>query len=490
MATTHELADRLAELVWRTIKLRISLLVVACVVLLIVWSALSIGDHRAQEIDAELCRQLVDESNEPVRPPLAPVLSADIFCAPNGARSYIEAGRASNEMFSPAYWSRVGQSGVSVLSQRYKDKLKQFAEYDAKRRTAYRLDIQLSSQYSSGNIVVNALSVAEVVPFCILVLLAIVLLLGFQQASYKSQLQTLLANSKEDSALASARSQFFVWPPSLTRSRATDCLVLSPDGMAMLALFAAILYLLGGVLSAFIPNVAHLTESIFFNYVFVLYSAAFVITCLLIVSRRFYLRPTPPFVPSVVGNDNREQSRGWQQWLMVALALIGFGSLLLPWARGLGSIPALDGYQFLVKQDLVREFGDVRQYPIDPRLFRAMRVQVAIALLFLLVCGVDAALWDRLAASVARAGRGIRAMLGVATLFLCLNFLLYMGILEYQSEVGTPWLFTNVFSQALLEHSTSYSIVFYDPAYGFLIFLACCLVLVWLSLRRGTWSHD
>jgi hypothetical protein len=63
MASSNESEIRLAELIWRTVKLRLSLLVLAIVVLLVVWSSLLNGNQEAQKIDTKFCEYLVDNHN-------------------------------------------------------------------------------------------------------------------------------------------------------------------------------------------------------------------------------------------------------------------------------------------------------------------------------------------------------------------------------------------------------------------------------------------
>jgi len=483
MAATHQAADRLAELIWRTVKLRVSLLALAIIALLVVRSALLNGDQQALDVDTKFCQQLVDEGNETVRPPYAP-RSAEPWCTPAGVRSYIEGDRAANEMFSPALWGGVEPNDVfQKFSRRYKDKLKEFAEYDAKRRAAYRMQLQVSSEYSGSNIILDAISVAEVVPFCVLVVLAVVLLLGIQQTRYKAPLFPAL--KKEDGgnlAAAIARAQFFVRESPRTGSSLSRYFVLSPEGLATGALFIAVLVLFGAVLLAFIVNVVHLTDSIFFNYLFWLYGTAFVLAWLVIRTRKSYLEPVdrPPDLPRE-GNDLGQPTK-WQRSSGIVLALLGFVCLALPWAQGLGT---LRGYQFLLKQQAMHEFGQFVQYPLRPMVFREAQVQVYTALLFLLVCAADSVLRSRVAKRAARALHKIRTVAAIGILFFSLNLLVYMGILEYVSEAGTPWSVANMFSQGILEKAAGYTMDFYNPAYGFVIFLGCCLLLVWLSLRQG-----
>ena len=56
MAELYESSTRLAELIWRTVKLRVTILMVSLVALLVLWSALLTADQSAQQIDIRFCR--------------------------------------------------------------------------------------------------------------------------------------------------------------------------------------------------------------------------------------------------------------------------------------------------------------------------------------------------------------------------------------------------------------------------------------------------
>jgi len=48
MSKVNDSEERLAELIWRTVKLRVSLLVLTILVLLVVWSAMASGKKQAR----------------------------------------------------------------------------------------------------------------------------------------------------------------------------------------------------------------------------------------------------------------------------------------------------------------------------------------------------------------------------------------------------------------------------------------------------------
>jgi hypothetical protein len=82
----------LAELIWRTVKLRVSLLVLTNLVLPVVWSSMSDGKKQAAAVDVDFCKQLVAEQNKET-PEIG--LSDIDWCAASGARNYVEGIRDS-----------------------------------------------------------------------------------------------------------------------------------------------------------------------------------------------------------------------------------------------------------------------------------------------------------------------------------------------------------------------------------------------------------
>src|SRR6267154_1393142 len=162
MSEASPTSERLAELIWRTIKLQISLLLAAAVLLLVIWSGLTNGNVEGTKVDVDFCNRLSSESTKALGKPI-------IECTTESARNFLEASRLFYEAMKP------------INSAFEKEKTAFLEEYDQKRKTAYRLEIGLSAEYGESKIIVNALSVAELVPFVVTILFAIIVVLGFQQ---------------------------------------------------------------------------------------------------------------------------------------------------------------------------------------------------------------------------------------------------------------------------------------------------------------------
>src|ERR1700741_1929749 len=94
MSKLADSEERLAELIWRTVKLRVSLLVLTNLVLLVVWSSMANGKKQAQAVDLDFCQQLTAQENK-VNP--SRHASAAALCAPHAARSFVESSRWLND---------------------------------------------------------------------------------------------------------------------------------------------------------------------------------------------------------------------------------------------------------------------------------------------------------------------------------------------------------------------------------------------------------
>jgi hypothetical protein len=173
MVNQHEYETRLAELVWRTVKLRVSLLILSILALLVVWSALINGNQEAQKVDHKFCVFLENHRNEiqksltdtlnrlnPGNNKLQPFIQdPENTCSGGVSRTDIESIRYADETTPlDALPGHLPDDVVGIL----KEDRKAFGDYDIQRRGAYRLQLHLSSEYSGGSVEVNALSVAEI----------------------------------------------------------------------------------------------------------------------------------------------------------------------------------------------------------------------------------------------------------------------------------------------------------------------------------------
>src|SRR5579864_2107344 len=137
---------RISELLWRTIKLRASLLLISIVILMVVWSAVLSGDQRAKMVDVEYCEKL----NASMAVPdtkfahVGPAIDVAFVCSEGAARYSLEGVRASNTLFREAL-----ANSSEAARKFYFDRQNLLSEYDSKRKSSYDFRIQLSSEVSS-----------------------------------------------------------------------------------------------------------------------------------------------------------------------------------------------------------------------------------------------------------------------------------------------------------------------------------------------------
>jgi hypothetical protein len=73
----------------------------------------------------------------------------------------------------------------------------------------------------------------------------------------------------------------------------------------------------------------------------------------------------------------------------------------------------------------------------------------------------------------------LQGALAIVILFLSLNFLLYLGILQYGRNLAD-----NPFLAHFYDHQQGFPMNFYVPSYGFVIFLASSFALIALTFHR------
>jgi hypothetical protein len=391
MENSNESEIRLAELIWRTVKLRVALLVLTIVVLLVVWSSLLNGNQEAQKIDTKFCEYLVDNHNavrkrlteevnkslesRPDIPKSQPfILSSEDECHIGSSRNWIEITRNTDEAIPLEAPISPAIPPLDFIAKAADEKWKAFADYDIQRHAAYRLQIQLSSQYSGSTIIVNALTVAKVIPFCVFVVLAILLILGFQQSAYRKRLRVLVRNKTGDGlSEAMAETQFFAAPLDRDPSRPEKYLAVSPVDLAIGALSVAVVLLLIGIVSTFLLNLVQLTDSIVLSYPFALYASLIVLVGVMVVTRNSYAEFTQPKAEHQKLDSNWRPSRE-ARWLTLASALVAFVSLALPWVTHSGEDDDFfRGFWFLLNQRPTGELANYTTYAFSPAIFRDAR---------------------------------------------------------------------------------------------------------------------
>ena len=504
MESSNESEIRLAELIWRTVKLRVTLLIFAIVALLIVWSSLSNGNEEAQKIDTQFCGYLVDQHNalqkklseevnkafesQPGFTKSQPLLlTSEEQCHQLHSRTWIEIIRSTDEELNPEPLTVSPE-----LEKDFTERSQAFSDYDARRRAAYRLQIQLGSESEYfSTIIVNALTVASIMPFCVFVVLTIVMLLGFQQSAYQRQLRSLLqVASDRPLPQALAETQFFAVPMKRESPHIENYLTLSPSGLAIGSLTFALVLLLVQVVSTFILNLVHLTDSIILSYPFALYASLAVLSWLLIITHKLYGDKTSKDASHDEGAVTEPLSRVGKG-LTIFFAAGAFLSLALPWAKEASADEGwfFRGFEFLLNQRPVSNYFASPIYGLSPQIFRDVRIQVTIAVAFLVICACQSLLSLNRTRRLGVSLYETRRVLAVCLLALSIYYLAYMVFLEYESVFWVPWLDKILWYKGP-GNARGYSMMYYDPAYGFWIFLGCALVLVRLSLaNEARWPN-
>jgi hypothetical protein len=367
------------------------------------------------------------------------------------------------------------------------EKKRAFADYDAQRYAAYRLKIQLSSGYSGSTIPVNALTVAKTIPFCIFLIWAVVLILGFQQSAYKRQLRVLVRKKTgDDLSEVMSETQFFAAPLDRDPSRPEKYLAMSPVDLAMGALSVALILLLVGIVSTFLLTLVHLSDSIVLSYPFALYASLILLVGMLVLSRNSYAE----FFQTKPGhkkyNSDWRQSRE-SKWLTLIAALTACVSLAFPWAtQSTGDGDFFRGFGFLLAQRPTGKLLNYTTYAFSPAIFRDVRIQVTVALAFFAVCLLDALVGFPRSKRLAVPLHQVRRLLAACVFILSTYYVWYMAFLEYESVYWVPWLDKAGYQGP--PGAKGYPMLWYDPAYGFWIFLLCCWLLIWLSFTTKTKS--
>ncbi len=145
MSKVNDSEERLAELIWRTGKLRVCLLVLTILVLLVVWSAMASGKKQARSVDIDFCQQLIAEQNREIP---SGALSAATWCTPEGSRNYVEGVRATNGILlmggQALSENEATKQGAEKILNQYTERKKILEAYDSKRHDAFPLNTQVA----------------------------------------------------------------------------------------------------------------------------------------------------------------------------------------------------------------------------------------------------------------------------------------------------------------------------------------------------------
>ncbi|HMD78323.1 MAG TPA: hypothetical protein VKG86_13230 [Terracidiphilus sp.] len=496
MSHSGQYDSRLSELIWRSVKLRISILLLCIFALLTTWSSLEVGNRKAQEVGKSYCLKIADnlqqlmllkirdsgQQHPSLSAPEYTVVGASDFCAGiQDTHYWIQYQQAFPE-FSLLYPKEPEEERKLETAIR-----RALSDYEEKRNEAFRIDLKLAAEYSENNIEANALSVAAVVPFIVLGLLVLYFMLGHQEAGWARQLRLELdqleSDEKASPDLFAAKSQYFVSPRDRVGGFWLLGFLVSPDKFAKTVLVFSTLYLLCRATAEFADELSSVTDSIFEGYSFWLYTAAFSAFVIVAFSHRYcsatesrrssdhlIIFPnarTDGFVPSI---GFRRFVHLIRRPIVFIFIVAAFLSLAVPWAyRDFGG--AISGYEWLLRHDQGNHWIGAAGQAMDLSIFREVRLEILIALLFLALCMLCEIKPSWGEPRLSKILRRIRNLAAVIVLFLSIDYLIFMEILEGE----------RLDVLHMLQESQG-SMIFYNPAFGYWIFTALCVALSALSL--------
>jgi len=498
ISNSQQYDSRLAELIWRSIKLRVTILLICIFALLITWSSLEVGNRKAQDVDKAFCfktaddvQQIYVEARKLQQPPIRATSTSEAHLSPADYCALV---------LDTRYWIQYQQLDLSssladpktpeVIRKLQERVWNIFADYDIKRDEAFRLDLKLSSGYSENSIEANALSVAACIPFVVSGLLILYFMLGHQEAAWRSelllQLKRLGSEVGSSPDLFASKSQHFVSPRDSTGGIRPPSFLYSPDKFATTVLLVSASYLLFRVTGEFASELTNITDSIFWSYPFWLYTMAFSAVLMLIASQRHYAATVPKkwsdqliIVPDT-STGSHHRSLGLRKIvaligrpMTVVLVAVGFGSIFFPMAwRDLGG--PIYGYEWLLFHDPSDRLIGVAGQAMNLTLFREVRIEIVAALIFLALCllsSFEVVLpWPRLRRTISK----LRFLGAIVVAFLSINYLIFMAILDDEA-----------FNLLLRREDQSQgTMIWYHPGSAYWVFTTVCMVLSALTLGR------
>jgi hypothetical protein len=278
--------QRFSQLIWRTFRLKISVLVLLLVALFVVWSTLTAGRQQAQQVDKEFCQQLVNDTY------YWPTSLFGSFCEPfYSAQNTIHMARHKLD-YDPA--PQGTSSEVAAQLHQWAQHVQQFQEYDQKRRSAYRIDLSLP--YTKGPISLDGALVSDIWPFCALLALAVSLTLGFKQRCYELHLAALLREitPKDARARELALSEFHAGTLSRIDVDGRNVFLYKrpiafyPEATLSWSLLAIVLVSSLRLLTDYSPQFSQWAEEDFTGYYFCLYLFLVLLVVLLSRTRRLW----------------------------------------------------------------------------------------------------------------------------------------------------------------------------------------------------------
>jgi len=518
--------SRLWELIRGCLKIEAYVVILTLFALWITWSAVEVGRQRVASIDvASNAARLAWYSRwySKLNPGSTntPVLKTLSAVAPSDAQ-FVD--QLEVNLFRSLLAILGNDQQLSKAAEVLESRVNEIENFAQKRRDAYRIDFVLP--YLRRTLTINAIDLANSVPFIMIGMLTTLFILRLRQRVYEVVLAFLNASEKDPSKLAKMQVLTGFRAGKLTRHepRGGGGVVwvyrrpfgVFPEGLGLCATVVAVAYgswtLLPSSSLATDP-----TYSMFFNFYGVLFTAIWLALFLL---RRTWMyhqarmsdvtgAPVKSYVAYQVSQlvESVSIRSGWvpryarltRGLLLAFVGIAAFASLFSPWAEpNLARVKPFRGFDFLRSQQPLRigTLGGKSYsfFPLEPHVFTEMRVVLIISIIFLILC---VAVGSRLLVTKARDARlwAAQKYFALAVLLLAGYVFFYLIGLDYVQapSAQASQMFAMDFIPPPLGGPLffrGYPLVFYNPLPAFWIYFASCVAMALIGFSVGGKDKD
>ncbi len=477
--------ERLADLIWRSYKLKIIVLVASLLCLQLISSGLRNGRKIEEEINKRSVEaRLQWTSKIPSAVPHKAVLSDPTMAgladeAELRVYAYILPMLPSNDPKS--------QAVIDSLHSRYR----QLQGFVGERENAYNLDFGIP--YLKSSVLINVLLLMDLWPILLLCSLATVFAISMRQRAYEIVLSKIIreAGGANERAIQSAFTGYLAGElrtEVLAGKRVSvyiPSLILLPEPFITTCLFLALLYFSARMPGTNMPSMFQLSSTIV-GYHTVVMCVGALLVLILFKTKSYYAsevqRATGTRVLGWLGLKTARYVRAFKSLCSRPnvrhagtriLGITTLGSLFLPWVGNWGTF----GFQLFLAQSPISQSGKLTFYRMDPTILGEVRLQLAVAIAFVMLM-LFGGTFRRYAIKVRR----ISYYLSIAILLMIANFLIYLVVLDYtQQRELVNAVFSMMFNPAgPVEGARGLPLVLQYPMYGFFLFIfsltSLCLV--------------
>lgn len=480
---------QLVDLIWRNFKFKLIVVVATLVTAIAVSSALSGARSSLEQINRESAAARLawyQKANTKAYQGADDPSSAEVA-------DYAEMAIYDRLLFPLLSKDEKSRQATQLFDSRRKE----LATFEQRRFEAYNLS--LNPPYFQRPVTVNALTILDVWPFVLVFALALTAGIALRQNALEMTLARLVSEGSDTRQHATRRALSGYAAGRLRPAKIGDqavlvyarSVVLAPEPLVIAALLILIFYFTWRMPETQAPSI-FVPRSSLIGYHTVLLAIIALASYVLLKARTSYLR----MVAEAAGNHTvlsrteyllrrllqMAPSLGvntrWGRISLTMACATALASLVLPWMT-----PTIFGYQLLLAQSPSAQSGNIVFYSLDPVIFSEFRLQLIVALGFLvfmllqtLVPALAVQRWQKAAFAYA-----------AVLLILAANLVTYLGLLQYgQNRDIVPAVVDMIWPSGMsqFEAPRGLPLLMYNPDWGFAVFGVALLVACTLAMVR------